>query len=175
MPSCITSLATGVNREPLCATMHGRPYAPGTGHDGSLDSAPKAMMSSGSGQERLRRSGPFTTSGCKCAGACMVNFPPSSAVLERLLRYLRNPFASGFLLARQRKHPMSMLLRTASRLLFLHPIRNDPVVWHCTLQQAHACSRSFLHWTSLCTVMDGPDTQRTSRPDKHEGESSFFF
>ena len=64
-------------RATLWATMHGRPYTPGTSYDESLDSAAKAMMSSGSGQERLRLDGPFTTLGCKCAGACMVNFPPS--------------------------------------------------------------------------------------------------
>ena len=39
----------------------------------------------------------------KCSGACMVNFPPSWAVLWRLLRYLRDPFAFGFLFARQWK------------------------------------------------------------------------
>ena len=31
-------------------------------------------------------------------------------------------------------------------------------------QQAHACSRSFLNWTSLCTVIDCPDTQRILPP-----------
>ena len=29
-----------------------------------------------------------------------------------------------------------------------------------TPQQAHACSGSFHHWTSLCTVTDCPDTHR---------------
>ena len=48
---------------------------------------------------------------------------------------------------------MSMHMRTASGVLFLHPIRNELVVLHY-----------------LCTVMDGPDTQRTSRPVKHESE-----
>ena len=33
-----------------------------------------------------------------------------------------------------------------------------------TPQQAHACSRSFRHWTSLCTVIDCPDTQRILPP-----------
>ena len=60
MPSCINDIIDNwcKQRATVCATMHGRPYTPGTSHDGSLDSAAKAMMSSCSGQERLRRSGP---------------------------------------------------------------------------------------------------------------------
>ena len=33
-----------------------------------------------------------------------------------------------------------------------------------TSQQAHACSRWSLHWTSLCTVMNCPDTACFSSP-----------
>ena len=44
-------------------------------------------------------------------------------------------------------------------------MRSQPMVWH-----THTCSRSFLHWTSLCTVMDVPDTQRIFRPARREGE-----
>ena len=42
--------------------------------------------------------------------------------------------------------------------------------WGGTSQQAHACSRSLLHWTSSCTVTDGPDTQRIFRPVGRGGE-----
>ena len=67
MPSCTnTIIGNWCNkRATLWATMRGRPYTPGTGHDESLDSV-----------------------------------PPRWAVLGRLLRYLCDPFASGFLLAR---------------------------------------------------------------------------
>ena len=37
--------------------MHGRPYTRGTSYDESLDSAAEAVMSSGSGQARLRLGG----------------------------------------------------------------------------------------------------------------------
>ena len=90
MPSCINYIIGNwcKQRATLWATMHGRPCTPGTSYDESLDSAAKAMMSSGSGQERLRLGGSITTLGCKCAGACMVHFPPSWAVLERPSRYV---------------------------------------------------------------------------------------
>ena len=43
-----------------------------------------------------------------------------------------------------------------------HCMRSQP---RCgTPQQAHACSRSFRHWTSLCTVIDCPNTQRIPPP-----------
>ena len=57
MPSCINDIIGNwcEQRATLWATMFGRPYTPGTSNDESLDSAAKALMSSGSGQERLRR------------------------------------------------------------------------------------------------------------------------
>ena len=48
-------------RATLWATMHGRPYTPGTSYDQSHNSVAEAMMSSGSRQERLRLGGPVTT------------------------------------------------------------------------------------------------------------------
>ena len=82
MPSCTNYIISNwcKKRSTLWATMHGRPNTSGTSDDESLDSAAKAMMSSGSRQDRLRLGGPVTTLGCKCAGACMANFPPSCAV-----------------------------------------------------------------------------------------------
>ena len=43
-------------------------------------------------------------------------------------------------------------------LTFSYCMRSQPRV--DTPQQAHACSRSFRHWTSFCTIIDCPDTQR---------------
>ena len=55
MPSCINYIIGNwcKQRSTLWATMHGRSYTPGTSYDEWLDSAAKAIMSSGSGQERF--------------------------------------------------------------------------------------------------------------------------
>ena len=53
-------------------------------------------------------------------------------------------------------------LAQCAMLAFSHCMRSQPRGG--TPQQAHACSRSFRHWTSSCTVIDCPDTQRTLPP-----------
>ena len=53
-------------------------------------------------------------------------------------------------------------LAHCAMLAFSYCMRSQP---RCgTPQQAHACSRSSRHWTSLCTVIDCPDTQRILPP-----------
>ena len=53
----------------------------------------------------------------------MVNFPPSRAVFGAPLAAPACLFASGFLLARQRKRPLSMQMRTCVAVFHLHRIQ----------------------------------------------------
>ena len=71
MPSCINDIIDNwcKQRATVCATTHGRPYTPGTSHDGSLGLRSKSHDVVKLRAGALATEWPF----CKCAGACMVN------------------------------------------------------------------------------------------------------